>query len=116
MGSEFIRLSHTSTVVGKKNLLYTELEMLNILKSLKEYKKLRKQEYELKVSLKSKIQQVIDYIKELERRLPETSIKIKTLHSTSPKISPKTSQDKEKRISFDDEIYDIKKKLEKLQA
>lgn len=101
--SEYVRLSSTEKIFGTKALLHAQLETLNTLKHLKEYKKLRNEEFLLKVQLKSQITESLALLKEFEKKLPKTSF----VHKTKKKD--------EKTAKMESELAQIKEKLVRLQ-
>lgn len=73
MSSEYVRLSKPENVYGERNLLKAQMEILKLTKSYEEYKKLRKEEFSLKVILKTKIEEAKNCIKLLDSLLPKTN-------------------------------------------
>lgn len=86
------------------------MEMLNSIKCYQYYKKLRKEELALKKLLKKKIDEVQSELLSLTRRMPK--IKLQTLHTQPTRLAPKSIQ---RRRKLDQEIEDIKRRLEALQ-
>ena len=72
MGLEYVRISREEKSYGYKNLLHSQLEFLSSMKRLKNYRDLRNKEFSLKVSLKSKIGEVLAEIEKLDGILPKT--------------------------------------------
>jgi len=108
---EYVGLSHSSQLYGKKQLLYCEMELLSTLKRYTKYKKLRKHESALKNLLKRKISQLKTEIKVLDKLLPK--IVHKELLAPHIKMTP---QERKHRSKLEDEIDDIKEKLKALNA
>ncbi len=102
--AEYVKLSYAEKKYGEKNLLQSQLQLLNSIKHLKEYKKLRKQELLLKIKLKEKVIETIDELKMLDKRLP----KVQPKH----KISRKENKE---NLSLENELEKIKNKLKALQ-
>lgn len=107
MKSEYVRLSHSEKFNGQKEMLQSELELLDIVQSMRNYKKLRTEEMALKVSLKSKINEAIEAVKKLEGYFPKTNYKI-------PKGS-KITETIKKDLSLQEEIEAIREKLQRLR-
>ncbi len=101
--SEYVRLSSTEKIFGTKALLHAQLKALNTIKHLKEYKKLRNEEFLLKLQLKSQITESLALLKEFEKKLPKT-----------PSIQ-KIKRKDEKTAMFESELAQIKDKLQRLQ-
>ena len=112
MASEYVRFSHSEKVYGERNLLQSQLDLLQSTKNLLAYKELRREENILKLSLKSKIKEAAITIRELEKTLP----KIKALEAPldSNEIEEATEEVQE-TSSLNEELEKIKRKLEHLQ-
>ena len=82
------------------------MELLTILKKIKSYKKLRKEEFAIKRILKRKIEELRTILKDLNKILPETK-KDKFRATRIPK-NPK------KRKDLESEIEEIKRKISEL--
>lgn len=112
MKSEFVRLSDPERVYGQRNLLHSQLEVLNLVKSFSNYNKLRKEEFELKVALKSKIGEVYELIDSLENKLPKSDYKIpKTIKSNF-----KEQKEKKQKLNVQEEMLELQEKLRRLQS
>lgn len=110
MSSEYIRLSMPESIYGEKNLLKAQIEMLKVIKSYEEYRRLRKEELALKILLKTSIGDAHEKVKFLESLLPKA--KDPGLgHKEEKKEDPRSVK---KRMTLEQEIYMIKKKLEAL--
>ncbi len=107
---EYVKLTRPEVVYSQKNLFKSQLELLNALKFYHEYKKLRKEEFVLKVALKSKIDEIKNSLKILDALLPK--VKLQRFGFSSEMESKST---RKKRISLEQEIDLIRKKLAQLQ-
>ena len=103
---EYLALNPASQTYGKKSLLYSEMEILQILKSYANYKKLRKYELILKTKLKTYLKQLKNNVKNLEALIPE--IQHKELLSKTPRLKIKSSKT---YLSLEREIQEIKEKI-----
>jgi len=86
---EFIKLNTSEQNYGKKNLLYSEMELLNMLKRFRKYKELRKEELALKSLLKKTVKSLKDEIRNLDDLLPEqkhSDLQLSTSGRTPKKI------------------------------
>lgn len=99
--SEYVGLSYGEKIFTQKNMLHSQLELLSGVKKLKNYKKLRLDEFKLKVELKNKIGLLLDDLRKLEKILPEVD------------YARKSKGVKEKG-KLEQEIAEIRKKLAKL--
>lgn len=112
MTSEYVKLSPSEIVFGEKNLLQSQLEMINIIKNIKTYKESRKQELTFKIALKNKINDLNNQIKEIEKHLP----KVKIPEEKKPgKYVREITEEEYEAISLEQELNEIKTKLSRLQ-
>jgi|SRR3989344_3324347 len=114
MHTEYVRLSKDEKNEGYKNLLYSQLEYLNSIRSFNNYRALRNKELSLKISFKSKISNILSEMEKFESLLPkphfleEINIKKKKMENKMAKkaeVNPLAS-----------EIDIIKQKLSRLQS
>jgi len=112
MDAEYVRLSDEEKNYGYKSLLHSQLETLNLTKNFKNYQELRKKEFTLKVSLKSKIGEALSKIEEFEGKLPKIPIK----ESFPIKKKEIKKEVKREPNGLMDEINMIRAKLERLQS
>ena len=118
-------------VDAKKQILSSETNLLEIIKIMREYNTLRKREFVLKNRLKKALEEIKDNITIIEAELPtpaEAGIKIEKEQieeGKSEKASEmdelarierlrKTSITKERNRKIEDELEDIRAKLERL--
>jgi len=107
-GIEYVKLSNSEIVYGKKNVLNAQVEMLNLVKSCDKYRSLRKEEIALKILLKSKIEEVKNSLNVLSSILPKVK-------NSSFNITDKKEKVSKKNLSLEQEIEQIKKKLAALK-
>jgi len=108
---EYIGLNHPQQVYAQRNLLYAEMEVLQMVKRYQVYKKLRKEELALKNLLRKKIAEVKEQLQFLSHKLPPVNFE-RLGFEPRQKLSPEQLK---KRNKLDDEIEDIKKRLLALQ-
>ena len=106
MELEYIGIDYSKQIYGKKNILYCQMEILTILKKIKAYKKLRREEFALKKILKEKIEEAREMLKNLEKILPET--KKNKFRAVRIDKTPR------KRKDLESEIEEIKRKISEL--
>ena len=109
MTSEYIRLSPGERFYGQKYLLQSQIEVLNLVKGFKEFLSLRDEELMLKVALKNKIAETLEFLARLNKILPKTKYKEEPVNEEE-KIRHR------ERLSIQEEIDRIKNKLQKLQS
>lgn len=110
MSLEYVKLGQSENFNGQNNLLKGQLEALKGIKNLKSYKLLRKEEFILKIALKSKIAETLESLKNLDKLLP----KVKYEHEEY-KSEKDLKKEKEKR-GVEGEIRAIEEKLHRLQS
>lgn len=69
-----VRLEHGEAIQAKKNLLSIEMELLTILKNIKRYQILRKEELKFKAKLKRKAGGTLTSVKKMQAILPKVKI------------------------------------------
>ncbi len=109
MDPTYAMISAPEKSYGEESLLQTQMALLNSLNRLRDYRKLRKEEINLKVSLKSKIDEVFVLISELRKMFPKVEKK------TESDDIFEDFRDRED-LSVRDEIERISMKLERLRA
>ena len=107
MKSEYVGISSAENIYAEKTLLQTQLEILELMKGYQEYGKARKEGFVLKVALKSKIGEILDALREMEKVLPRVEHKKTEKEEVVEKAE-------EKDITLEEEIEKIRKKLEEL--
>ena len=127
MNTEYLKLMHSERVYGEKNLLESQLGLINIRKIIGNYKKLRAEELNLKITLKKKIQELKDALSVLEKSLPkskmekdieneeETSKKVKMKAKLAKAAKPMKAAKPKGPTTLEMEIDEIKRKLASLQ-
>lgn len=114
MNSEYLKLTVPEINYGEKNLLQTQLGIINITKRFKEYEKLRKEELLLKIHLKSKIEELNNSLSFFDKLLPKVQIPKEKEIKTDPLFPEQEKEEKEemhKRLSMDQELEEIKRRL-----
>ncbi len=117
---EYVRLSNSESTYSQKNLLQVELILLISKKALQEYKELRKQEFMFKIEVKSRIEETLTKLRDLEKLLPKSSYKIRTENKTHPiirKIDSKSMfiQQVPEKDELESELNAIREKLLRIQ-
>jgi len=106
MNQEYVLLKNSEKISGAKNLLHSQVSLLNSVKYIQEYNRLRTEELAIKILLKKKIAELEDELNILEKVIPK--VKEKT-EGEEKKVSVK------KRIDLETEIEEIRRKIEKLK-
>ncbi len=109
MESLHVQLKIKEAVDSRRNLLSTQINLLNIIKQIQEYQKLRKLELKSKQVLRAELRKLISDIKTLIKELPKTKPVKKDEREVREEILEKTTRSKLER-----ELKEIKEKLERL--
>ena len=91
-------------------MLNSELELLNLIKTFRRYRDLRKEEFVLKVTLKNKIAQALEALADLEKKLPKSSYK------PDKKEAKEEIESRERNLTLEQEIAEVRRKLEHLHS
>ena len=110
MATEYVKLEPSEHFYGKKHLLYSEMEILTIIKRYQKYKELRKKELSLKGMLRRAITELEEHVKILDSALP----KIKLQHTEEEKF--KVVESAKKRNDLETEILEIQQQISRLQS
>jgi len=114
MTSEYVKLVHAEKVYGERNLLQTRLSIVSIQKNLKQYKEIRKQELDLRLELKKKVQETKKALDDLEKNLPITKLLEKEMRVKKIEAVAKPAEKAEKEVmatGLESEIRNIQKRL-----
>ena len=113
MASEYIKLVYAEKVYGEKNLLQSRLSVLSINKNVKAYKELRKQELDLRLQLKTRIQEAKKALDDLEKELPITKLMSRQRRVEKAEAAPVEGAPEEKVMAtgLEPEIEKIQKRL-----
>ena len=101
-----IKINIEEAINSKRNLLNSELNLLNIIKRIQSYKKLRTLELKTKSLLRTQLKKVTKDITEIKKSLPKTK--------KLPKTKAKTSIGIKARGKIESELRDIRDELNKL--
>ncbi len=111
MSVEYVKLVKPEVVYSKKNLLQSQVEILTVIKAYEEFKRLRKEEFMLKIALKSKLEAVKNQIAVFESLLPKAKIKAEE----NVEQEKMDHQAIKKKLTLEQEIDLLKKKIASLQ-
>ena len=117
MGAEYVRFAQSEAVHGQKNLLESQVNLLQGLKRFKAYRLLRAEELHLKIQLKQQMDSLTEQLDILNRILPQTEFK----PAPQPKapLSPKQAEEvhpkEHHENSLEEELAIIQRKLRALQ-
>lgn len=104
-----VKFKYDEALAGKKEFLYSQISLLELLSKLKDYRNSRKQELILKSRLKNELTAVRTKIIEIREHLPKEAEKeIKIIRKLKPK-------EHEERKSIETQLQEIKDKLAALR-
>lgn len=113
MVSEYVKISASESYYGQKNLLHAQLELLDLIKRIRNFKSLRDEELMLKVTLKSKAKEVTGTLEALNRTLPVSHYK--EYYELKREAGKKKAKREKHFVSLQQEIEDVRSKLARLQ-
>jgi len=109
-----VRFEYEEAVENKKEILTTQLNVLQLLKRVSNYKKLRKRELITKNKIKTAATKLKDNLKELETLLPEESGEVHIERKGKRKSKKQETEEIEKSKNIEHQLSDIKERLAKL--
>ena len=117
---EYVKLAPSELSYGNANLLKSQMSAIGAIKKYNEYKTSRKEELFLKIELKKKFGELKEFLDQLDKILPESRFSEEEQEAWKQlaKITRKKEMKKEfesENISLDQELEEIRKKLERLQ-
>lgn len=110
MSLPYVQLSSEEARLARKNILSSQINILNLVKKINSYKKQRKLELAKKTSLKRAIKHNIAEINKLVREMPD----IKGEEDKYIKTSKESTKEKIKKKTIESELQDIQEKLARL--
>jgi len=116
--TEYTKLSKEETTYGRKSFLQMQLDLLTIIKRIKEYRSLRNDEFAMKIALKNKIEEALLAISNLEKSLPKMKVPNMPKKEEYEEIvydEDKSSLLRESSSNLDQELERIKAKLARLK-
>ncbi len=105
---EYIGLDKSERIFAKRNLLHSQMEILEIIKKIREYQKVREEKLAIKLLIKKKANEAIEELKALYKQLPSINEKAK-------EELEEIKHEHKKREDLELEIEEIKRQIEKLQ-
>ncbi len=110
-----VRLEYSEALQSKREVLSSEMNLLRIVKTIKNYHILRTEELNIKTKLHRKIKEIITNIKKMQITLP--ILKIPEILKKDKKIEePEKVQVKEKQYddSLESQLQEIQEKLKSI--
>jgi len=112
-----IKLEYDESLETKKNILNTQKDLINLLKTIKNYHKIRSEELRIKLNIQKKIKELRLNIIKLEQILPKIKIP-EILKREIEDVRKEPVQKKMKKEDYDknieDQLREIQEKLKRL--
>lgn len=109
---EYVRFSGHESLFGEKHLLHCQLSVLNIMKRIINYKKLREEELVLKIALKKRVVEILETLEMLDKILPHS--RMAGLIRRENKVK-EIDKKKEGALTLEQELELIRRKIENLR-
>jgi len=110
METRYLRISYEDSISGKKQLLSTQLNLLNTVKRVHNYTSLRKSELTKKRKLQTALRELRTKIKSFMSTLPKEELSTKEIRKKLQK-----KKEKKEDLNLQEQLQEIREKLEKLQ-
>ena len=117
-----IKLDYGEALQAKKDILFSEMDLLKTLKIIRKYHELRQQELELKQKFRRRVKEIETAIKKTETLLPKVKMpeilkKEEPLEFIKPTKTERAQEKKKKTYSdeIEDQLEEIKNKLKSLE-
>ena len=111
----YVKFDYDEGVQSKKIILSSEMNMIRILKIIKNYHSFRTEELKLKLKLYKKIKEINAKIKKIQDNLPEVETS-KKLKKGVEKIEIKKSKEKKYDLDLEKQLMEIRGKLKELEG
>ena len=113
MEAKHLKLDYEKAVITKKQLLSSELGLLNIIKKIREYRLARMNEFIIKNKLKTELKLLETKLNLILSSLPKTNSK-KIQKTQKSKDEPALKKDS-KKGNIEKQLEEIKEKLRRLK-
>ncbi|MEI6731246.1 MAG: hypothetical protein WCK90_01045 [archaeon] len=115
MSSEYIRFVNPQVKFGQKTVLEAQLSLLNSMKHMREYKRLRDQELILKIHLRKKIEEAKTSLELLDHALPKSQFREEKNDAESlvreAVMVPSILHEERRDLSLEQELEKVKRRL-----
>ena len=108
MESLHIKIEPYEVTESRRQILYIEMNLLNVIKKLSNFRKLRNEELQKKSAIKTEINEIKKRLDNLKKILPSANF------GSKKKQIEEIKKEKEKRMKIEEELEEIKKKIELL--
>lgn len=110
MSLPYVKLSSEEVSIGKRNVLSSQIHLLNIEKKIDLWKSIRKKELSKKIALRKAIKESLAKINSLISSLPTITCPNET-RIESGEVSPKSKKGR----AIESELREIREKLSKIK-
>lgn len=104
-----IRLGYNETIQSKKDILFSQMNLIRILKAIKDYHILRTEELELKKEIHTKAKELNTNIRKIQSLFPKIPGVVKTPQRL--KIPQKNSKNQTKDTDLEKQLREIQQRL-----
>jgi len=104
-----IRLEVGEAINSKRNLLSSEINFINILKKIQNYRDLRRKELARKIELKSIMRETSELMKKFKEEMPKSKVPEAEENEPAAGLLETT-----KKLKLEDELKEIKDRLARL--
>ena len=108
-----VKFEPDESLIAKKELLELQISILNILKVLRNYSQIRKEELKTKIKLNQKIGEVLANLVKIKEELPKSQLPETMKRKTE--IQEKVEENKVYSKDLEQELQRIKEKLRELE-
>ena len=118
--SLYISLDYPEYRKNKANVLSTQIDLLNLMKHIQTFKKIKQEKNNLKMQLHAVFEKLAEDLKNINTKFPNPSIPKNIRDKLEPrkKLSPKMPEPEEQNIdkTIDNELLEIQEKLRRLNS
>ena len=107
----YSKIEFQNAVSAKRNMLTMQINLLNTLKNIENYKSLRKKELIAKIKLKNDLKYVKEKISKINEHLPHT----KKINKPTMIHAEMWEKEAKRNSSIEEQLLSIKKRLSELQ-
>jgi hypothetical protein len=110
-----IKLEYEEAIQSKKDVLYSEQNVIRIAKIIKRYQLIRMEELKIKINLQKALREIITNIKTLEKTLPQIEMPKILQHGKEEVIENMQTANKIESLGLDRQLEEIQRKLKDLE-
>jgi len=108
----YLKLEYSESVYSKKNILSTEMSLLNIAKIIKKYQLLREEEFILRIQIYKLIKEINSAIRKTKTSMPSIKIPEK---QKGDEVQTRERRKIEDNQDLEEQLQEIQEKLKELE-